>query len=217
MRRFTSSSRGGAVALALGILGFGLVASAAVADGKIAYSEKIRIEPVPVDVELWTDKGRGADYCVGEEIEIFFRTDADAYVAVFDTDTRGRTHRLFPNRWDRDHFVRGHKTYRLPDRGYRFLVEGPPGVETLHVIAAPTRGELREAVDALIYERGAYPASHSYEGETRNGYRNAPRKIAAHKIATVPDGVAYAVAEHRVTDRRACYPPRPRHRPWWRR
>lgn len=219
-----------------------VVAGAAGADDDRARfhprGEKIRIVP-ELEVEIWTDKGPGARYCVGEEIEIYFRTSADAYVAVFDTDTRGDTHRLFPNRYDREHFVRGGRTYRLPAKGYRFEVEGPPGVETLRVVAAESRRALRRAVDDLIYRRAAGPGHapgwiHPAAGvapadrslrtvferttvERTTAERTTAERTTvrgpAHKIVVVPDDVAFASIEHRVRAGRAC---RPAHRPWWR-
>ncbi|MEM9557951.1 MAG: DUF4384 domain-containing protein [Acidobacteriota bacterium] len=197
---------------------------AALADGYQNRTQKIRVLPT-LDVEIWTDKGRGAKYCVGEEIEIFFRTNADAYVAVFDLDTRGEIHRLFPNRYDREQFVRGSRTYRLPANGYRFEVEGPAGRETLKIVAAESRRELRRAVDELIFDRGHYPASDWSRDDrdrdrryTKDEWIPARERISVHeKIVTVPDGVAYASIDHRVRDGRACRTyDRPGYRPWWR-
>ena len=112
--------------------------------GKLGSGKRIVVSPHrPVDVEIWTNKGHGAKYCVGEEIEIYFRTNRDAYVAIYNTDTRGRTHRLFPNRYDHDNFVRGGKTYRLPARGYDFYIEGPRGRESLKAVAALHKRDLR--------------------------------------------------------------------------
>ena len=125
--------------------------------GPLAHRDQ-RIVVVPdrnLEVEIWTDKGPRARYCVGEAIEIFFRTNRDAYVAILNTDTRGKTHRIFPNRYDREHFVEAGRTYRLPVDGYRLLVEGPPGRETLKALAATDRKTLRRASRDLL--RGDYP------------------------------------------------------------
>ncbi|MEL7061553.1 MAG: DUF4384 domain-containing protein [Acidobacteriota bacterium] len=174
------------------------------ADGFPATKE-IRVERIQVvpeiNVDLWTSKGPNARYCVGETIEISFRTNADAYVAIFDTDTRGKTHRIFPNRYDREHFVRGGVTYDLPARGYRFRIEGPPGRETLHVVAAESREALRRAVDELIYHR-TRPAA----------YGHSPYE-AHRKIAVVADDVAYDTISHRVRAGWSCRA-RPAYRPW---
>ncbi|MEM1178134.1 MAG: DUF4384 domain-containing protein [Acidobacteriota bacterium] len=179
-------------------------------------SEKIRpvpdkIRPVPhrpIDIEIWTDRGENGRYCAGESIGIYFRTNADAWVSILDTDTRGRTHRIFPNRWDREHFVEAGRVYRLPIDGYRFEVEGPPGRETLHALAADNRYELRRAAERLI---DGYARTSAY------GPRAKPRARADHKISVVPvpEAVGYDSASHLVRDGRRC-DLRPT-RPWWRR
>ena len=185
---------------------------------------KIRIVPEPnIDIELWTDRGENGRYCVGDSISIYFRTNVDAWVAILDTDTRGNTHRIFPNRWDREHFVEAGRVYRLPADGYRFAVEGPAGRETLHAIAAYDRRELRRAAERLIdgYERASYDPGY---GHGYHHYKPASRhhseKIAGEKIVVVPvpEDLGYATASHLVRDGRRCdYRPRPRPtRPWWR-
>ncbi|MEO1370625.1 MAG: DUF4384 domain-containing protein [Acidobacteriota bacterium] len=169
--------------------------------------DKIRPVPVrPVDIEVWTDRGENGRYCVGESISIYFRATEDAWVSILNTDTRGRTHRLFPNRWDREHFVEAGRVYRLPIDGYRFEVEGPPGREALHAIAAHDRYELRRAADRLIKgfaRTGAY------------GPRAKPYSDPREKIAVVPvaETVGYDTASHLVRDGRRCAARSPR--PWW--
>ena len=179
------------------------------------YSEKIRIVPEhELDIEVWTDRGENGRYCVGEPIAIYFRANADAWVTILDTDTRGRTHRIFPNRWDREHFVEAGRVYRLPVDGYRFEVEGPPGRETLHALAAFNRRDLRRAADRLIdsYGRASYDPGHRY------GYKTSPASMKyGEKIAVVPvpEYLGYDTASHLVRDGRRCsYRPT---RPWWRR
>lgn len=84
------------------------------------------------DVEIWTDR---RTYYVGDSIRIYFRTNRDAYVYIYDIDPTGATRLLFPNWYDRDNFVRGHITYSIPDYRYDLKVTGPTGRETLHIIA----------------------------------------------------------------------------------
>jgi hypothetical protein len=193
--------------------------------------EKIRVVR-DVDVEIWTNKGPGARYCVGEEIEIYFRTNRDAWVAVIDFDTRGSAHRIFPNRFDREHFVRGGKTYRLPVDGYSLEVEGPPGREVVTAIASTDRRELRRAVDHLIDSSRYLPTSGPW-GKGRSGKAYADsgdwdddrydddRDYYEHRdyekiVVTGEDEVAFDSISHRVRDGRSCRRhERPRHRPWW--
>ena len=102
-----------------------------------AEVETIPAEPVnPSGVEIhppqngslratiWTDAYR---YYEGDPVRVYFRTTQDAYVYIFDRDTEGQTRQLFPNYYDRENFVRGGVTYRIPDRNYGLRVSGPSG------------------------------------------------------------------------------------------
>ena len=100
-----------------------------------------KIVPQPrdrVNVDAWFDKQCGASYGQGEKILISFRTTVDAYVTVYDIDTRGNVSVLFPNRHYPDNFVRGNRTYTMPNRDYTYdlVVEGPEGIEYVDVIAS---------------------------------------------------------------------------------
>lgn len=89
-------------------------------------------------IEVWTNRGEGALVHPGQSMEVFFRTRVDAYVAIVDIDTRGRARLLYPtSRWD-DGFVRAGRTVTLPGRraGYRLMVTGPAGLETIAAFAS---------------------------------------------------------------------------------
>ncbi len=184
-----------------------LAATAASAD-RYPIREKIREVPDRVEVEIWTDRGPGARYRAGESIEIYFRTNVDAWVAIYDIDTRGRVHRLFPSRHHGDNHVYGGEVHRVPSRyGHHFEVEGPSGWETLRAVASTDRHALLEYGDGA---RGHYRPTRSpaYDRVTR----------APNKIREEPDHprhrpwVAVAEARHYVRDRHRWRHPRP----WWR-
>jgi len=87
-------------------------------------------------VDVWTDQ---SSYYTGEDIRIYFHANKDAYVYVFNTDTNGITRQIFPNYFDSDNFVRGGRTYSIPDPGYRLEVTGPSGREYLRILAVSRR------------------------------------------------------------------------------
>ncbi|MEM7583565.1 MAG: DUF4384 domain-containing protein [Acidobacteriota bacterium] len=192
-----------------------LAASAASAD-PTNINKRIREVPnYPVEVEIWTDRGHNARYCAGESIEIYFRTNVDAYVAIYDIDTTGRIHKLFPTRRAHHNFVRGGEVNRVPARyGYHFEVEGPSGWETLKAIAALDPRDLWDP-------RETHHGYHRFEDfRTRKPARYGDEpKALPHKIREVPDGpprgseVAVAEARHYVRDGYRCRPRAPR--PWW--
>jgi hypothetical protein len=85
---------------------------------------------------VWTDRGEQATYCPGEPIEIYFATNTDAYVTIYDIDTRGQVQVLFPAPYDNDNLVRGGRTYRVSQGwGTRLAVSGPQGREAIRAVA----------------------------------------------------------------------------------
>ena len=100
----------------------------------------IIVDPLPpdyrpgrIDVRVWTDRSR---YTIGDDVRVYFRVDRDSYIYIFSTDPSGVTRQIFPNRFDPDNFVRSGTTYRLPDRSYRLVADGPPGYDTLYAVAS---------------------------------------------------------------------------------
>src|SRR5947209_20503562 len=61
-------------------------------------------------IEAWTNRGDDA-YASGQGARVFFRTEADAYVAVLRVDTDGRVRVLFPLEPWGDNFARGRREY----------------------------------------------------------------------------------------------------------
>ena len=53
-----------------------------------AYGEKKIIHrPHSLNIDVWTDKGEGTVYNVGERINIYFRANDDCYVVIYNIDT----------------------------------------------------------------------------------------------------------------------------------
>ncbi len=226
-----------------------LILTAASAASADVYKTPQRIREVPdyphhpydVDVEIWTNRGDGSRYCAGDSIEVFFRTNVDAWVAIYNVDTRGRIHKLYPSRHAANNFVRGGVVHRLPSRyGYHFEVEGPSGWETLRAVASTDRRALRHygrthrGVNGYGNRYGdRYDNYHHHEGDCDSDhYDHRPTRYlpaSSNRIIGVPDAIRevpdyphhdpeIAVAEtwHYVRDGYRCRVPRP-YRPWWHR
>ena len=111
-----------------------------------------------LDAEVWTNHTDNEFY-VGDNIVLSYRTNRDAFVAIYSIDTRGRVNLLFPTSPDDNNYIEGGVTYRLPDRAddFDFVVSGPEGVETIQIIASkerfpipdwyPTSGIIMDAED----------------------------------------------------------------------
>lgn len=81
-----------------------------------------------LSVEVWTDRGHEAVYQDGELLEIKARASDDSYLLIYEIDSEGHVHLLFPD-GRRSGFVEGDRTYRLPgpDSDVELVVHGPVG------------------------------------------------------------------------------------------
>ncbi|MEA4885019.1 MAG: DUF4384 domain-containing protein [Clostridia bacterium] len=91
----------------------------------------------PYQTEIWTDRAR---YELGDKVTVYFRSNKDAYVYIFDIDTTGTVSLIFPNIYSDSNYRRANQTYLLPDNSrYNLTVGGPAGTEQLVLIATPSR------------------------------------------------------------------------------
>lgn len=102
-------------------------------------SKDVRIDRY-LDVELWTNHEDG-EYFEGDNIVIKYRSNHDAFVAIYSIDSRGRVNLLFPSEAQEDNFIRAGVSYRLPDGydDYDLIVSGPEGIESIQIIASRER------------------------------------------------------------------------------
>ncbi len=124
-------------------------------DGDYGVKHRVMHRPY-LDVEVWVDKGEGATYSPGEEIKIQFQASRDCYVVVYNIDTRGYVHLLYPVDARDDSYVEGERVYSIPDRfdDYDLTVEGPDGVEYVQIVASLEPLDLPN-----------FPGEYWYEGE----------------------------------------------------
>lgn len=140
-----------------GIRSFAEVTGGMVHDYDDSYGVKHRVVSYPyLDVEVWVDKGEGATYYPGEDIKIYFQASRDCYLVIYNIDTRGYVHLLYPYDSGDDHYVEGGRVYRIPDRfdDYDLTVNGPSGVEYIQAVAS---------MEPLAIPN--FPGGYSYEGE----------------------------------------------------
>lgn len=107
--------------------------------GSAVDPKAILVNPNPspgFNLELWVDRAAGATYYPGDHIEIFFRSNNNAYVYLLDIDTQGRLHWLLPSVWFPDNYLPAHQIRKLPDSSRSLTVEGPEGIEWLVLIAS---------------------------------------------------------------------------------
>ena len=86
----------------------------------------------PITVKIATDN---STYAPGAGIRITVEVDKECYLYLYDIDPAGTVTLLFPNRFQPDPRV-GPGKLSLPGKGYRFVVSGPEGEETLVALAS---------------------------------------------------------------------------------
>ena len=92
-----------------------------------------------LDVDVWINKDEGGVYRPGESMRVYFRSTGDSYVLVFNVDTEGYIHLIYPYGPEDPPFVDGGRAYRIPSRSdpYDLVADGPPGIEYVVAIASP--------------------------------------------------------------------------------
>ena len=94
---------------------------------------------------------------------MFFRSDRECYLYLFDLGTSGSVTVLLPNQLHQDNFIRAGRIYAIPGNDYPFEYKlgGPAGIERIKAIATVTKKDLldldlgREAVPFHSSERSA--------------------------------------------------------------
>jgi hypothetical protein len=82
----------------------------------------------------------GSVYRAGEDVEFSIRTDNDAYVIVFDIDTDGFVHLLYPPRGENLQRFSSQRAYELPqDTEQALVVGGAKGIEFVFAISVEDR------------------------------------------------------------------------------
>ncbi len=122
-----------------GIRSFADVSGGIIHDYDDSYGVKHRVVSYPyLDVDVWVNKGEGATYYPGENIKVYFRASRDCYLVIYNIDTRGYVHLLYPVDRGDDPYVEGGRVYRIPDRfdDYDLTVNGPSGVEYIQAVAS---------------------------------------------------------------------------------
>jgi hypothetical protein len=88
---------------------------------------------------IWLDREVDPVLEAGDRVRIYYRTEADAYVAILQIDTDGTTRMLYPRSPTENHYARADRDYRLlfPRSAY-WNVDDRPGVGYFFVVTSPT-------------------------------------------------------------------------------
>ncbi len=89
-----------------------------------------------VNISIWLDRDDYTFY-PGDRLKIFFKTDTDCYVAVYDIDVGGRENLLFPLSGESS-YIKRESVYELPppDADFDYEITGSEGVERIIILAS---------------------------------------------------------------------------------
>jgi len=103
------------VASRLALWGIALLGAAALAGPAHAQSRVSRApNAAALTVDVWTNKEEGGVYRPGEGMRIFFRPSEDAFVLLYNVDTDGFVHLIYPYGPNDPERVEGAAPIRFP-------------------------------------------------------------------------------------------------------
>ena len=110
-------------------------------DPSVSY---LHVQQVP-EPRIWLDRGADPVLEAGDRVRVYYRTNADAYVAILRIDTDGTTRMLYPRSPTERHYARADRDYRLlfPRSAY-WNVDDRPGVGYFFVVTSPTPFDLSD-------------------------------------------------------------------------
>ena len=113
-----------------------------------------RAHDAPPGVRIWTD--HGDVYRDGERMQVYFRTENDAYVTVLRVETSGLVRVLFPRSPDDPNLAHGGETYVVPgvDDRDAFEVDDAPGIGYVFAVAS---------ADPFVYDEFTQDARWSFQ------------------------------------------------------
>ena len=108
------------------------------------------INPRPdFSLSVSLDKGTVASYSPGENIKVYFRTNRNAYVAIFGYDSHENIRLLFPNKSQQNHFVEANSEYRIE---FRIDSNASTGIEFIQGFATSEPAIITRELERRIRE-----------------------------------------------------------------
>lgn len=116
----------------------------------------------PGGLELSIDKGTGAVYAHGDELNITVRSDFDGYLWLVNlpADNGAKPHVIFPNQYHQDNFVQGGVEHTVPGTLFPFVFEviPPDGKDViLAVVLEEDRGLVEMDFTSILTELQGTP------------------------------------------------------------
>jgi hypothetical protein len=105
----------------------------------------------------------GSVYQAGEDVGFSIQTDSDAYVVVFDMDTDGFVHLLYPETGGSLQKLSAHRVYEIPaDPDRSLVVSGADGIEFVFALAVENRDYINDAELRFLAEDESLPENRRF-------------------------------------------------------
>jgi len=113
-------------------------------------------------VTAWVDH-ENLVYKLGDTVKFYVKANKDCYITLLDIGTTGKTHIIFPNKFQRTNSVKAGQVVSLPRAidNYDFKATGARGKEVVKVIATMER-------ETIIPERYLQKAGHFMQIRTKD-------------------------------------------------
>ncbi|PNY82337.1 DUF4384 domain-containing protein [Deinococcus koreensis] len=186
--------------LALSAL-LGLAATASASPAKIT-AQSIIVNPVEtkLNVDVWVNKDASGKanpaYRKGEKLSVAVKTNADAYVYLFNVNANGTIDLFFPNNYEESNFVQAGVTRVFPPEGakYSFTVAGPNGQDKLLALASSKELKL----DDIARFAGEQASNQGFAQVRLKGQENLAKALSIVVNPLPADGWTTDVALFRV-------------------
>ncbi|CAM3254978.1 DUF4384 domain-containing protein [Deinococcus saxicola] len=126
------------------------LAAPALAAPKIS-AQSIIVNPTQpeLNVQVWTNRDASGEgnptYQIGERISVGLKTNADAYIYLFNVNADGNIDLFFPNRYEDSNYVQaGTRVFPRSGAKYNLSVGGPNGQDKLLAVASTTELSLND-------------------------------------------------------------------------
>lgn len=94
---------------------------------------------------------------LGASIRLEVTADSNCFLYILNIGTSGNTTLLLPNEYERNNQFSANQTYYLPDKDYGFEISGPPGKETIQIMAFSNRLDMLDKMAVTtVQEREIY-------------------------------------------------------------
>jgi len=118
-------------------------------DNQIANPAKAALDAStkPLKVSISSSRGNGASFSDGESITVVVSATKDAYFKLYHIDVKGQVQLIFPNRFQKDNFVKAGTLVQFPaaNASFRFQLHEPFGTEFVKAVASTLPFETTES------------------------------------------------------------------------